>query len=745
MSFFHVDARTILALGRQSIKDSSTAVLELVKNSYDADASRVVVHFQSSNGTSSIIVKDDGHGMTEDALRANWLRIGYSFKRAARTTSAGRVAVGEKGVGRLSADRLGSRLRMISKAQGEAPVLLQLDWDDFDVDGIDVSEVPVVLRRGVQFPSSSGFSVTNGTHIEISNLRDEWSEAMLVDLREDLGTLLTPFGDMPQTFHITLKSDMYPQVNGGVDPPVLAAAPIELFARFEYPELHCDLVQRNTITGVDDQTSRRVSWNQIIQHEGLDPQRWSRAAESIGSFTVHLRFYPRTREYSALSGMRISDFRRVLDLHHGVRVYRDGFSVKPYGMPGHPEGDWLGLAERKTREPAGAGRPTFRVSVNQLLGGVFISRLANPSMADVTSREGLVATPIYRFLKSVVLGCVRIVETAYHQLFVQQNSSRAAPIALVSAEEAASQLKTSVSSLERLVLESVDRVSTGTQDPRTKVALLDLKADLNEEFKTVHASTNAVVEMASEIAVSRSMATIGIASAMFGHEVQSAVGQLRGSSVLMSKALGRNNPDLALIRQEARKIGPYVDRISMWGAFALDRVRRDKRTRTNINVGQIVGSLLRHLQPSLTDVGIHSSFFSTGDTSMRGFAIDVESIFVNLCMNARAACLMINERREIHVRVDRDAIGTIHVLVEDSGPGIPEEHREAIWEPLWTTRVDDKGNAIGTGLGLYLVAAIARDYGALVRAESSEAYGGAAVSVQFPTQERGSDANHSAN
>src|SRR3954466_453638 len=115
---FSVDARAILNLGRESIRDHTTAVIELVKNSYDADATRVDVDLYVGNMNPArryIRIRDDGSGMSRDDIENKWLRIGYSAKRSKKISPIfGRRTTGEKGIGRISADRLGEELKLIT-------------------------------------------------------------------------------------------------------------------------------------------------------------------------------------------------------------------------------------------------------------------------------------------------------------------------------------------------------------------------------------------------------------------------------------------------------------------------------------------------------------------------------------------------------------------------------------------------------------------------------------------------------
>lgn len=107
---FSVSARVAMQLGRESVASSNTAIVELVKNAYDADARRVTLRFTGlGTDEATLVVSDNGHGMTEDELREHWLCIGTTNKQDSRLSKAGRIQTGEKGLGRLGLDRLCQR------------------------------------------------------------------------------------------------------------------------------------------------------------------------------------------------------------------------------------------------------------------------------------------------------------------------------------------------------------------------------------------------------------------------------------------------------------------------------------------------------------------------------------------------------------------------------------------------------------------------------------------------------------
>ena len=185
---FFIDAKTLIHLGRESIKDHTTALIELVKNSYDADANNVEVEILCTNDSDIIRIADNGFGMTKDQLLNSWLRIGFSAKRASKMSDLGRRKTGEKGIGRISADRLGAMLELISKTTNDGLVGLKVNWDDFDIEGKDVSDIDVELTNPttINLPTKNGIQSVTGTEIKITNLRQPWTAKNIENLYKSI-------------------------------------------------------------------------------------------------------------------------------------------------------------------------------------------------------------------------------------------------------------------------------------------------------------------------------------------------------------------------------------------------------------------------------------------------------------------------------------------------------------------------------------------------------------------------------
>ncbi len=213
---FDVSVGLKRVLGRELITDDEVAILEMVKNSFDAGAKNVHVYFDSER----IVVVDDGSGMDDNDLKNKWLFVAYSSKRSAnaedfRDKAAARSHLaGSKGIGRFSSDRLGQMLILQTRPKGRNAQAhkLEIDWSKFERDDrqhfeaipveyepIDKLELPPELERVEA-------KLTHGTIIEITRLTHAWTRDDLVSLKATLSKLINPFGNKADTFSIELTA-----------------------------------------------------------------------------------------------------------------------------------------------------------------------------------------------------------------------------------------------------------------------------------------------------------------------------------------------------------------------------------------------------------------------------------------------------------------------------------------------------------------------------------------------------------
>ncbi|WP_447501745.1 ATP-binding protein [Acinetobacter pittii] len=176
-------------VGKDLITDKYVAIFELVKNSYDAGATQVTITFDKDK----ITILDDGHGMSKDDLVNKWLNLAYSEKKEGTLSKKDRVYVGSKGIGRFSADRLGSKLKITTKVLEEnCQHEIWVDWDRFDENLENLFEEISLDYNEVNLNSSKEKTFTK---IEIFNLHESWSHDDIEKVKESLRRLKNPFVD----------------------------------------------------------------------------------------------------------------------------------------------------------------------------------------------------------------------------------------------------------------------------------------------------------------------------------------------------------------------------------------------------------------------------------------------------------------------------------------------------------------------------------------------------------------------
>lgn len=724
--FFEIDARVLLSLGRDSIKDKTTALTELVKNSYDADADAVDIDiFSQAHGSPAYVrVADNGTGMTETQVDGLWLRIGYSHKLAEKTSSLrGRRRTGEKGIGRLSADRLGASLILKTKANNATAYGLRVDWERFNQPGQSLGLVPVdvIPADDARFPDSAdGAKAQSGTELICTQLREQWTGEDLLELREELSTLISPFGGI-QDFTISLHTNIAPELAGPIEPVGFDNATVELEANFDGTGV---VRYRTHSLGRRSEAFETISWEQFIQ------TKESNNITSLGAVDVRLLFFPRTPEVMRDLKLSMSKLREFLDRNVGVRIYRDGVRVKPYGNPDSPDGDWLGLGDRKARDPAGPSRRSFRVAPNQLVGAVFISRDANPKLVDSAAREGLVHSTEFVLLHDFVMRCVEHLEQEYHEQFAEKKEEKAPS-------------GTSIERDVKLLGGSLENLARNLRDvrktiPQAKSGKIAESLRQIEQVATQLDTTKRSIEMvAQQPTIYRGLASIGIAATVFGHETQSSVSQMVASADTAAALLKAKPPDVGGSREEIAVAVKHAKRVASWGAFALSRVRRDKRKMRRVDVRQLVENMVSDLEPALQASGIAAEL-RLKSVIGRTFAMDVESVLLNLLTNAYSACLQTSKGRRISIGLSPARVQNkagFEISVSDSGPGVAPKFKERIWEPLFSTKKNERDLQVGTGLGLAIVQAVVDELGGERGVEVDPDLRGARFRVRLPLRD----------
>lgn len=382
---FRPRARLIRTLGSELITNEIVALQELVKNSYDADASTVTLTFEEplTRANGAIVIEDDGNGITLEALRSSWMEPATSTKVRNPLSPRGRRVTGEKGIGRFAAARVAAALELqsVSTETGQH-LTARFDWGVFDDDSLYLDEIK--CRWHVK-PAAAG--VKPGTSLRMTRLTDDWTRdngKQFQLLRGELSRLMRPLKG-PSNFEIELKLPPAHSLHAGrISPPAFFGKPGYWLVGSVDTE--------GTIDAVYEAAGHAP---EVVLENGKLPQVLFPAPKGKGTelrkprcgpFGFEFRVWDREREdldpLATEFNTTYKDIRRDLDQAGGVSIYRDGFRVL---LPGND--DWLRLDHRRVQNP------TLRLSNNQVVGAVTLRRDDNAGIVDQTNRQGLVDSP----------------------------------------------------------------------------------------------------------------------------------------------------------------------------------------------------------------------------------------------------------------------------------------------------------------------------------------------------------------
>lgn len=749
---FSVSARVALQLGRESISSSVTAILELVKNAYDADAEVVRIRFGNlKDGPATMVIEDDGKGMSADELKGNWMVIGTANKTVTRRSTGGknRVLTGEKGLGRLGLDRLCRRTRVQSLQVGApSAVELDLDWTKYENAPSRLEEIE---HPFYQIPDLRTDPITgdtreypNGTRLVLEHLTDPWKDIAVAELQSELSLLISPFYGA-KDFRIELDTGgAYPQFDGTVAPDaiILQTAYWHISARIDdHGQVYrrMDSRQHDTVYNPPP-----VPWSDFVKDEGEKPL--------CGPLHFDFYFFNRGEWDSPIQGISLTQLGQFLKNNQGVRIYRDGFRVKPYGDPSG-EGDWLRLGVRRTVNPEGVRQGNnWKVGFNQIVGAVFLERDRNAALIDQTNREGLVIGEPFRHLYIFADKIVQFFEKG-HQRYEKERAAIEKAAAKQTPEQdpaaAAASAEGALRELTELAQKVGQLVTPQPTSPPPSAGdiaktLEHAKAALGQAVTTLEqkarVETNRREQVEREKNTLANLASLGILAACFGHETSGWSNTVQVHALWLHRNLKKQlymvNPEVeAQVLTILGHLGTDARKLSTFAAFALGNVRPDKRRQRTFCVKELAFSVFNAFADSLQQqkqITTDLTNVPANACPIHAYRIDWESIFANLITNAMWALTRQKGDRFIRLAIAEDS-ENFTITFEDNGPGLEAGTEEQIFDAGFSTKRNNKGEQEGTGMGLFIVKSFVVDNsGGTVRALAKGALGGATFIISIP-------------
>ena len=698
-------ARLLTMLGEQLIKNERIALVELIKNSYDADADWVEVRFEgfgkrmTSQPESRIVVRDNGCGMSLETIRTSWMNPATPAKfldkrhGKRRTPSKNRVVQGEKGIGRFAVLKLAKKVTVTTRPErAKQETSVTYDFTRFDEDFVleDGKEKEIFLDEveidWAQRTPETFLGSAHGTAIEMDVLKGDWNERLVDQFCRDVANLTDPVSRLTRK---TTTDSFEIRVSCNGEQRIVAD---------DQEETLKSLVEDKAVLSIE---GRFVSEGCLFQFDmGAGSQELSMYSEHVtGLWIWRQRYLEKNVRKKALKSQiyRCGDFRfqfYIFDFSRGIQgryllkqqeknllkehriyLYRDGVRVYPYG---DPDDDWLNIDVSR-----GKGRAGHFFSNDQILGWVDITQEGNPDLRDKTNREGLIETGTaaqdFLFLIPTFLSYVRQRPFSRYQQKQRQKN-----LAKTVREGAIAKL---LAELRELLKEAGE---TARAQDVSKVETMYTK---EREFLTRRAE------------VTEDLAGVGLSVEMASHDIMLLMTRAREIGLGLARNVREGSMEQA--RTQADMLVGVLQQIvsGMRDVQSLFGVSR--RRRKLLKVEPILDKIHAIYASLLEKYEIEFRKSVVGTSPLVASATDgvVMQVLINLFDNA-AYWLDTNapsRPREIRVILDGDRG---ELIFADSGPGVDVEDKPYIFEAFFSGKGQE-----GRGLGLYIARQLLERYG----------------------------------
>ena len=694
---FRPYARLMNILGDQLITDKKVAVIEIVKNSYDADATNVQIRFcnMSNVGFNSlpkeeqayIEIEDNGCGMSLDTIKNVWLRPATpnKFERKRRSnnkTEKGRIIQGEKGIGRFAIHKLGERIELYTKSKGENEIKLEMNFVDFNPDNVnlfnqqsDYKLLDEVTNNWYVQDTPERVFEESGTIIRIYNIREQWSQNDYKELYKNIQRMMPPIDEKSKVLGVDFVQDfiieMFLSGKLFVDEDVKTFS--DVFERaqfmmsgsidsngvldFKYKSISPRRELNDTINLLDDDELS-------LRNYSLYGNKWFKENARVpqcGPFKFS--FYAFDLKNKDLTFLD-KDLEKFIK-ENFVYVMRDGIRVYPYGEKGI---DWLDLDKLRSTYRAGQF-----ISYNDLTGFVYISQEENPLLTDASNRQGLVNNGgTYYDFKSLTTAATEIFN---YEIKIDKNKKEIVKNASV--KKSNEVLQKSLQNLQK----SLEKIN-------------DLKTlELANKFVDTYKKHIDVIENRMETV--EDLAGLGMAVEKSSHDSLRLLSlMLLNVKSFKKKAIKQNYQDQELsdlLDELEENINLVYEDMQM--IQPLFKIQRQKVK--DISIKESISKVIRYFRNDIEGKIITNIGDIPEDLFVKTNAGLILQILINLIDNAIYWLDKSNEsEKKIYFKIN-PVEKTL--IIADNGNGIREDIVPLVFNEFFTMKSN------GRGLGLYIV------------------------------------------
>lgn len=698
-------ARLIRTIGDKLISGPEAALIELVKNSYDADSPFVEIEiFPPLNGLNNgkITIRDSGHGMTYENILNDWLEPATDTKTKNKISKSGkRTVLGAKGVGRFASASLGKEITLTSIAKLNdcyQKSSLKLDWDifesntyldDIDID-IDKTEIKDVENTGVL--------------IEITGLSTVWDEKKVRKLVRELRRLATPQHDKNTQFDIYLELKHFKKGNPepyNFNGPQLLFETNRVAELLENSNLEDQEETSNTLItpykiskesdyhleGSFDAEGQFTGTFTIVRGDktpiqiNLDAPPLMPGELSCGSVDVDLRLYDLEKEsiekLFERMGLKFSDFglrnaRQIISENTGIGIYRTGFRVRPYG---EPDNDWLKLENRRVQNPS------KRIGHGQISGTVNVGSETSSNLIERSSREGLETNSAFERLVTLITNVLLKIEQKRFDFRAKAGISRKPVKRIDKARELSS-------------LESIANAVRNLPEKDQKPLLLEIE-------KESQALTKTLDEIEAYQRLLESRAALGMVVAQVIHDGRTYLEPISSSAKSIIKnapQLLEDSPKGELIRKYYPTYGEAIldGSKGLSSLFkSLDPISGRRRGRpVSFLAAESIKNTINLVEELVIESSIQVELDIDQNLKLYGYPSDLQSALMNVIHNAiHWLNTTDNDNKAINISTNVEH-ESAKISISNNGPLIDEQDQESVFDAGFSLKSE------GHGLGL---------------------------------------------
>ncbi|WP_105874541.1 ATP-binding protein, partial [Haemophilus influenzae] len=570
----------------------------------------------------------------------------------------------------------------------------------------------------------------------LTSLRDSWNDNVIKKIKDDLITLI-PY-EMKNEFQVYF----FDEKSSAEDAEVLnitnafsydykirfnvlsdGDTHIEIHRNeFDFGDRFDEIITQAEFTSEDEQYFKGKCICIETNFAQMLPKRGEQLKNTIGEFSGVLYFEKVT--YSKTDAERYfyktSNNRNIKsDIFGGIKIYRDGFRVRPYGEPKTSDYDWLLIAGRKNKSPAAPSHQTgaWRVNTDQIIGSIFISRM-NITLPDQSNREGIVETKEFILLKEFLINVIQEFEKDRQYVF-RKLDARYDKIM----EAARIQDEINKKAEEAKAAREEKKFLSDSKDFNQELQLSKISINPEEAKIVLDHKDTVIRNLEDENRLLRTLATTGIVTNTYVHEIKDITHKLSRKIVMAKEALELDS-DLQAGLKYVTEANVMRESLNSWFKVTIGSVTRDKRTMKKTDLNLLISQTVKLWKETLKNVSIDLEFQGS-EIQLKCFPYDIESIFSNLIANSVSSFeSYFSDNKSIKIVVS-DLEKEIIIKYSDSGRGLSLAYKNnprKILEPMESDRRNEMGETIGTGMGMWIINRTVADYNGSIDLSDNSKY-----------------------